>query len=619
LLSTDLETKLKNLPDQPGVYIMKNDNGRVIYIGKAVSLKNRVRQYFRSTGHTGKVGAMVSHTTDFEYILTDSEVEALILESNLIKKHRPKYNILLKDDKHYPFIQITTGEEYPRILLTRKINKDNHRYFGPYTSAKAVRETIEVIKKIFPIRTCNRVIKEGQAPDRPCLNYYIGQCWGPCLGNVKKSDYQNMINEVCRFLEGKQEDILAKLRKQMQEAADKLHFEKAGALRDKIQAVEKILEDQKIISTSMVDQDILSFYQESDQTAVQIFFVRRGKLISTEHHVLEDTRGEIFKELINSYLKQFYGESAFIPREILIQEDIEDRETIEKWLTERKGSRVYIRVPKRGEKYKLVQMALRNAEEYLQIYNRKAEREYARTRGAVLELQQELKLSTTPIRIEAYDISNTQGTLSVASMVVFEDGKPAKNEYRRFRIKTVEGPDDYASMEEVIDRRFSRGLNERKQLDQEDKDYSVGKFSRFPDLIIIDGGKGQLGAAFKSMKKLGVDYIPTLGLAEKFDEIYFGEIEKPIILPGNSNALHLLQRIRDEAHRFALTYHRNLRNKNSIHSILQDIPGIGPKRMKQLIKAFGSVTAIKKASLEQLASVKGMNRKVAKELKSYLS
>lgn len=617
-MSTDMETKLKNLPEQPGVYIMKDQNGRIIYIGKAVSLRNRVRQYFRSTGHTGKVGAMVSHIADFEYILTDNEVEALILESNLIKKHRPKYNILLKDDKHYPFIQITTGEEYPRILLTRKINKDKHRYFGPYTSARAVRETIEVIKRIFPIRSCNRAIKEGQTPDRPCLNYYIGQCWGPCLGNVKRSDYQQMIKEVCRFLEGKQEDVLEDLRNQMQEAADNLQFEKAAALRDKIQAVEKVLENQKIMSTSLVDQDIVAFHQEEDQTAVQIFFIRSGKLISAEHHILEDTRGENLKDIINTYLKQFYGDSAFIPREILIQVDIDDRENIEKWLTKRQGIRVHIRVPKRGEKFKLVQMALRNAEEFMQTYNRKAEREYARTRGAILELQKELKLSTTPVRMEAFDISNTQGTQSVASMVVFEDGKPAKKEYRRFKIKTVEGSDDYASMAEVIERRFRRGLDERKQLDQEGKDYSLGKFSRFPDLIIIDGGKGQLGAAFLSMKKLGVDYITALGLAERFDEIHLRGMEKPVVLPSNSNALHLLQRIRDEAHRFALTYHRSLRNKNSIHSILQDIPGIGPKRMKQLIKAFGSVNAIKEASLEQLASVKGMNIKVAKELKSYL-
>lgn len=617
-MNTSLETKLNNLPEQPGVYIMKDDNRRIIYIGKAVSLKNRLRQYFRSTGHTGKVGAMVSNVKDFEYILTDNEVEALILESNLIKKHRPKYNILLKDDKHYPFIQITTGEEYPRILLTRRIKKDKHRYFGPYTSAKAVRDTIKVIKNIFPIRTCNRIINEGQESGRPCLNYYIGQCWGPCLGNVSKQDYQEMIKEVCRFLEGRQEDFLEELRKQMGEAADKLQYEKAASLRDKIRAVEKVLENQKIMSTSMADQDILAFYQESDKTAVQIFFIRSGKLISAEHHVLEDTADTDDKEVINSYIKQFYGDSAFIPTEILIQEDIDDREIIEKWLTERKGSRVYIRIPKRGEKHKLVKLALRNAEEYLQTYNRKAEREYARTHGAILELQKVLNLIKTPVRMEAYDISNTQGAQSVGSMVVFEDGKPVKKEYRRFKIKTVEGSNDFASIAEVVERRFRRGLDERRNLDVEGKDYSLGKFSRFPDLIVIDGGKGQLGAALSSMKKLGIDYIPAIGLAEKYDEIYPREYGDPIVLPGNSYALHLLKRIRDEAHRFAVTYHRSLRSKSNVHSVLLDIPGIGPKRMKQLMQAFGSVDIIKRASIEQLAAVKGMNLKIAQEIKNYL-
>jgi excinuclease ABC subunit C len=617
-LSIDMESKLNHLPEHPGVYIMKDHDGEIIYIGKAVSLKNRIRQYFRSTGHAGKVGVMVTKVADFEYILTDNEVEALILESNLIKKHRPKYNVLLKDDKHYPFIMITIGEEYPRILLTRKIRKDNHRYFGPYTSAKAVRDTIEVIKKIFPIRTCNRIIKEGQAPDRPCLNFYIGQCWGPCLGNIMKDDYQEMIKDVCRFLEGKQEDVLKEFRMQMEEASENMQFEKAASLRDKIWAVKKILENQKIVSTSMVDQDILAFYQQGNQTVVQIFFIRSGKLISAEHQVMEDTDGVELNEVMNSYVKQFYGDSAFIPKEILIQEDIDDRETIEKWLTERRGSRVYIRIPRRGEKHKLLKMALRNAEEALQTYNLKAEREFARTHGAVLELQQVLNLSTIPVRMEAYDISNTQGTQSVASMVVFEDGKPVKKEYRRFRIKTVEGSNDFASMAEVVERRFKRGLEERIKLDQEGKDVSLGKFSRFPDLIIIDGGKGQLGAALSSMRKLNVDGIPAIGLAEEFDEIYTSQTGEPLVLPGNSSALHLLQRIRDEAHRFALTYHRSLRKKMSTHSVLQDIPGIGPKRMKNLIKAFGSVAGIKNASLEQLASVSGMNRKAAEVLKDYL-
>ena len=613
-----MESKLKNLPEQPGVYLMKNSEGQIIYIGKAVSLRNRVKQYFKPAGHYGKVGAMVANVADFEYILTDTEVEALILESNLIKKHRPKYNILLKDDKHYPFIQVTTGEDYPRIFLTRRIGKDNHRYFGPYTSAWAVRETIEVIKRVFPIRTCNRTIREGQPPGRPCLNYYIGQCSGPCLGNVKKADYQEMIKDVLRFLEGKQEDLLDEFRLKMADAAENLQFEKAASIRDKIRAVEKILETQKIMSTTMVDQDIFACCQEGNETAIEIFMIRNGKLIAAEHPIIEETGGMEEKEVLGSYIKLFYADAVLIPREIILQEDIEDREAIEKWLTEKKGNRVYLRRPQRGEKHKLVQLAYKNAEEALHTFQRKAEREQARTKGAIQDLQEALYLANPPLRMECFDISNTQGANSVASMVVFIDGKPAKKEYRRFRIKTVEGPNDFASMSEVVERRFRRGLEERNQLDGEGKAYSLGKFSDFPDLVIIDGGKGQLGAALLSMEKLGVDHIPVFGIAEEFEELYAVDGEEPIILPRNSNALQLIQRLRDEAHRFAITYHRSLRDKNNIHSVLQDVPGIGPKRMKSLLRTFGSVEGILKADLEELTAVKGMSRKAAEEVKRYL-
>lgn len=617
-VNDEIKVKLDNLPDKPGVYIMKDESGNVIYIGKAVSLKNRVKQYFRANYQDRKVSAMVSKIASFEYILTDTEVEALILESNLIKKHRPKYNITMKDDKHYPFIRVTTGEAYPRIQLTRKIEKDNHRYFGPYTSARAVRETIDVIKKIFPICTCNRNLKEGKKTGRPCINYYIGQCWGPCLGNVEKDKYHKMIKDVLRFLEGKQEDVLKDLRQDMLEASQNLEFEKAAVLRDKIQAIEKILETQKIISTSMIDQDIFACYQEENQAAIQIFFIRSGKLISSEQTILEDTTDVTLNDILGFYVKQFYSGSAYIPKEILLQADIDDKVIIEKWLTGKKGSKVSIHIPKRGEKRKLLQLALRNANEAFQNYKRRAEREFARTHGALSELQKYLNLPAKPVRIECFDISNTQGVQSVGSMVVFENGKPSKREYRRFKIKFVEGSNDFASIAEVVGRRFDRGIREREELEREGKEYTLGKFSCFPDLVIIDGGKGQLRAAFASMKKFGVDSIPIFGIAEEYDELYSMYSNRTICLPKNSYALHLLQRIRDEAHRFAISYHRGLRDKNNLHSILQDIPGIGPKRMKELIKVFGSVECIKKASLDELANVDGMNRKVAVKVKQYL-
>lgn len=612
-----MENKLKNLPDKPGVYIMKDINNNIVYIGKAISLKNRVRQYFRPIGHVGKVGAMVTNVNNFEYILTDSEVEALILECNLIKKHRPKYNILLKDDKHYPYIEVTTEEEFPRIQLTRKIKKDNNKYFGPYTSAKAVRDTIEVIKKIFPIRTCNRNVGEGQQKERPCLNFHIRQCWGPCQGNVKKEEYSAMIKDVCKFLDGRQEDILKEFRTKMSEAAENLQFEQAAVLRDRINAVERILEGQKIISTAMEDQDIIAFAQGLNETAAQIFFVRNGKLISAESFILEGTFEMDLKEIIDSFLKQFYTLSTFIPKEILIQMDIDDREVIESWLSEIKGSRVHIRQPQKGEKHKLVELTERNALEALHIHDQKSEREIARTEGAVEDLKEYLKLDSLPIRMECFDISNTQGTESVASMVVFENGKPTKKDYRRFKIKTVEGPNDFASMAEVIERRFSRGLEERKVLKVDGQDFSHGKFSEFPDLVIVDGGKGQLSAAVAVMSKLGVDYIPIIGLAKEFEEIYPRGEKGPIILPKSSNALHLLQRIRDEAHRFAITFHRSLRDKNNLRSVLQDVPGIGPKRMKELIKSFGSVEGIKNMELGELAAIRGMNKKAAEALISF--
>lgn len=614
-----LEEKLKNLPDQPGVYIMKDSSGEIIYIGKAVSLKNRVRQYFQaSKSHTAKVRAMVSHIHDFEYILTDSELEAFILECNLIKKHRPRYNILLKDDKHYPYIKITMEEDYPRILMTRKLEKDKNRYFGPYTSAASVKETIELIRKIFPIRTCNRDVHYGTVTGRPCLYFHINQCLGPCQGNVDMGEYREMIKQVCKFLEGKHDDLLKELKNKMAEAAENLQFELAALLRDRIASVERILQNQKIISTAMEDQDVIAYARDQDDVMVEMFFIRSGKLMGTEHFLLEDLQDTESKEVLQSFIKQFYLTAAFIPKEILLQEEIDEAPIIERWLSDRRGNRVYVKAPKRGEKRELVEMAMKNAQEALLNFSEKIRREWARTVGASEELARYIGLDKAPVRIEAFDISNIQGTDSVASMVVFENGKPKSKDYRRFKIKSVQGPNDFASMAEVIGRRFKRGLEEQKELLEQGKDVGSGKFSRFPDLLLIDGGKGQLSSARAVLRELGLEYIPTIGLAERFEEVFMEGREDPIIIPRNSDALHLLQRIRDEAHRFAITYHRSLRGKSGLHSILEDIPGIGPKRRRELLRHFGSIDAIRKASLEELAKVEGMNRQAAENIKEYL-
>ena len=615
---TNIEDKLKTLPDCPGVYLMKDENDNIIYVGKAISLKNRVRQYFQSSkNHTTKVRAMVANIKDFDYIITDSELEALILECNLIKEHRPKYNVLLKDDKQYPYIMITMEENYPRVVLSREMKKDKNLYFGPYGSSKIVRDTIEVIKRLFPVRTCKKNLNSIKKGDRPCLYYYINQCQGPCQGNIDKEEYRKVIKDVCRFLDGKYEDLIKDLRQQMEAAAHELNFEKAAGLRDKIQSVEKVMEKQKIVSIDMLDQDVIAIALGEQESVVQMFFIRSGKLTGSEQFILDTENESEVKEIIGSFVKQFYLTSTYIPKEILLQEEIDEALIIERWLTSKRGNRVYIKIPKRGNKKELVDMALRNAIEALDNLKQKMEAEQARTIGASEELARVLDLPYVPTRIEAFDISNIQGTNSVASMVVFEKGKPSKKDYRRFRIKGVEGPDDYASMAQVIERRFKRGLEEKKALESQNKDSDLGKFSRLPDLILIDGGKGQLKAAITSLKKLGIDYIPTISLAEKNEEIYMENQSKPIVIPKNSLALQLLQRIRDEAHRFAITYHRSLRGKDNIRSILEDIPNIGPSRRRALLKHFGSIEAIRRASLDELSQVEGMNRNAALSVIEY--
>ncbi|MBM7581561.1 excinuclease ABC subunit C [Caldicoprobacter guelmensis] len=615
-----LMEKLKNLPDHPGVYLMKDEAGDVIYVGKAVSLKNRVRQYFQSSrNHSPKIRIMVSQIRDFEYILTDSELEALILECNLIKKYKPKYNVLLKDDKTYPYIMVTTEEEYPRVVVTRRVNKDKNRYFGPYTSARAVRETIELMRRIFPIRSCNKAVKEGVREGRPCLYFHINQCLGPCQGNVSKAEYQAMVKEICKFLDGKHDDLLEDLRIKMSEAANNLEFEKAARYRDRIYAIERVMENQKVVyASSAEDMDVIAFAQGEGNTVAQVFFVRNGKLIGSERFVLDDTRDTELKEIISSFIKQFYIMSSYIPKVILVQDDIEDADVVMKWLSEKRGSRVYIHAPKKGDKKELVDMAFNNAQDALRNLEDKLKREETRTFGAAKQLAEYLGLDKVPYRIEAFDISNIQGTESVASMVVFEGGKPKNSDYRRFKIKVVEGPNDFASMAEVIERRFKRGIEELEELKKQGKSPEDGKFSRMPDLVLIDGGKGQLNIAVSVLRRLGLVDIPVISLAKRLEEVYVEGKSEPVDIPKSSDALHLLQRIRDEAHRFAISYHRNLREKNSLRSILEDIPGIGPKRRAALLKCFGTLEAIRNATVEELASVEGMNMRAAQNIIEYL-
>ncbi len=617
---TSLENKLLKLPDSPGVYIMKDSDDNIIYIGKAKSLKNRVRQYFQSSrNHSQKVLSMVAHICDFEYILTDSELEALILECNLIKKHRPKYNVLLKDDKHYPYIKVTTNEEYPRVLMVRRIDKDGARYFGPYTSSRAVNGTLELIRKLFPIRSCSRSLDGNNINKRPCLYYHIGECLAPCQGDVDKDEYGELIDQICKFLDGKHQSLIDELKLEMGRASDNLEFEKAALIRDRIMAVEKILENQKIIWTDdMTDRDVIALVASAPNIITQVFFIRGGKLIGSEQFVLEDSYGNHLEDAIESFIKQFYVDDTYIPKEIFIDREIPDETVIEDWLSQKRGNRVYIKVPKRGAKRRLVDLAAKNANETAQNIEQRDRYKEQRTVGACRELAEYLELESVPYRIEAFDISNIQGVESVASMVVFEGGKAKKKDYRRFKIKTVVGPDDYASMAEVIRRRYKRGLREIESLKSEGRDIDNGKFSILPDLILIDGGKGQLKVSSEVLEALGLGYIPVISLAEKFEEVYMPESNEPLIIPRDSDALHLLQRIRDEAHRFALSYHRSLRQKNSLHSVLEDIPEIGPKRRVALLREFGTVEGIRAASLEELCNVEGMNRRAAQNIKDYL-
>ncbi|WP_298847135.1 excinuclease ABC subunit UvrC [Clostridium sp.] len=606
----DFDYQLKTLPDAPGVYLMKNNLGEIIYVGKAKILKNRVRQYFKaSKNHSVKVKAMVKNIAEFEYIVTDSEMEALILECNLIKKYTPRYNILLKDDKHYPFIKITINEEFPRIFVTRNIASDGGRYFGPYTDSAAVYSTIELIKQIFPLRTCRRNIKEGVLHDRPCLNYHIGLCKAPCTGYISKEDYGKIIKGALELLTGKDKSIRDELKRKMENASEALEFEKAVVFRDKIMAIEKINEKQKIIIGNCENEDFINLYVDEKDVCIQVFFLRDGKIVGREHFILNDEAEDVGNELIEEFIKRFYGGTAFIPKTIYVP-FISEVEILEQWLSDKKDSKVIIKIPQKGEKKKTLEMVANNAKITLENFKLKDMQDKEIHKIAMQEITELLKLDEIPDRIEAYDISNIMGVDSVGSMVVFEGGKPKSSDYRRFKIKSVIGANDYDSMREILERRFRRGLDEVKRIKERNLELSKGKFCVFPDLILMDGGKGQVNVALEVLNNLNID-IPVCGMVKddrhKTRGLIYNNIE--LFMKSNSQSMHLITRVQDEVHRFAITYHRTLRDKRTLYSVLDNIPNIGEKRRRELLKKFGSIDNIKGASTKELMDTPSMDSK----------
>ena len=608
----DIQEELKKLPGKPGVYIMHDEKDNIIYVGKAISLKNRVRQYFQSSRNKGaKIEQMVTHIRRFEYIVTDSELEALVLECNLIKEYRPKYNTMLMDDKAYPFIKVTVEEPFPRVMLARKMVKDKSKYFGPYTSAGAVKDTIELIRKLYQIRSCNRKLPRDIGKERPCLNYHIHQCKAPCQGYISQEEYRESVNEVIHFLNGNYDIILKELEERMEEASEALEFEKAIEYRDLLTSVQKIAQKQKITDTAGEDRDILAVAVEEEEAVVQVFFIRGGRLIGRDHFYLKIAKGETQSEILSSFIKQFYAGTPYIPPRLMLPEEIEDLAVIEEWLTKRRGHRVRLIVPKKGTKEKLVELAKKNAQLVLSTDKERLKREEGRTIGAVKELEKLLGL-TGIVRMEAYDISNTNGFESVGSMVVYEKGRPKRNDYRKFKIKGVQGADDYASMEEVLTRRFEHGLREK----EEGKE--MGGFTLFPDLILMDGGKGQVNVALRVLDKLRLN-IPVCGMVKDDSHrtrgLYYQNEE--ISIDKDSESFKLITRIQDEAHRFAITFHRQLRSQGQVHSILDDIPGVGPARRKDLMRHFENIEAIKNATVEQLKELPSMNEKSARDVYNF--
>jgi len=605
----DIKERLNSVPAQPGVYLMKGEAGEVLYVGKAINLRNRVRSYFQaSADYSPKVQRLVGSIADLEFIVTASELEALILECNLIKRHRPPYNVRFKDDKRYPYIRITWQEDFPRVQVVRRIKRDGARYFGPYASSAAMHQTLDLLRRIFPYLTCKRKITGTD--NRACLYYHIKRCMGPCIGAVSKEEYRDMMKQACLFLEGKGEEIVTSLKRRMQSAAQRLEFERAASLRDQIQAVEQVISRQRVVSATLSDQDVIAFARDDGETCVEVFFVRTGKLIGHEYFLMDGVDGVEAQEILASFIKQFYNDTAYVPPEILLPTDIDEASIIERWLRDKRGTKVVLRVPRRGRKRQLVEMVVENATQTLTHLMAKEQMEEDKALAALTDLQAQLSLEVLPLRIEAFDISNIQGAMATGSMVVFVEGLPHKSEYRRFKIRTVEGPDDYAMMQEVLRRRFRKAVIREARAED--------TWAKLPDLIIIDGGKGQLNAALEVLTDHGLDEVPAVGLAKAREEVFKPGEPEPLILSLDSPGLQLMQRLRDEAHRFAIAYHRRLRRREGLTSILEEIPGVGPKRRQALLKRFGSVEAMRQASLEELTAVEGMNRTVARKVREFL-
>lgn len=617
-MTFDFEEELKKLPNQPGVYIMRDARDTILYVGKAINLHNRVRSYFRpNIGRGPAIDKMVTLIARFEYIVTDTELEALILENNLIKEHSPKYNTLLKDDKTYPYIKVTVGEDFPRILFAREMKKDKSRYFGPYTSAGAVKDTIDLLNKLYQLRTCNRNLPRDIGVDRPCLNHHIKQCMAPCQGYISQEEYKKRVEGALSFLGGNYNSILKDLEQKMQTAAENLEFEEAAKYRDLYSSVKSVAQKQKINEGVGEDKDVIALSKDDTDAVVQVFFVRDGKLIGREHFYMTKVSGVPKEEILGEFVKQFYAGTPFIPKELMLQYEIEDMDLIEKWLGGRRGSRVYLRVPKKGTKEKLLELAAQNASLVLTQDREKMKREEGRTIGAVKEIADLLGLSSVN-RMEAFDISNISGFANVGSMVVYEKGKPKRSDYRKFKIKTVSGPDDYACMREVLTRRFLHGMEEAADLEAKELDQEFGSFTKFPDLLLMDGGRGQVNIALEVLNELHLD-IPVCGMVKDDNHrtrgLYFNNVELPI--DTHSEGFKLITRIQDEAHRFAIEYHKSLRGKAQVKSVLDQIPGVGPVRRKALMRHFQSIEDVKTADVDTLCQVAEIPRHVAKDIVSY--